>query len=113
MLASSNKVLAVTKATRTLVAVASLTVQPLALTARAQEVSIEAIFDWHFVDGGRRVVLSHQPVHFSCEVLWELRDVASERTLAEARIPESCGQIPDPPKVDAPQWLTGAVSGFK
>src|SRR5262249_4945917 len=54
-----------------------------------------AIFDWHFVDGGRRVVFSQQTVHFSCTVHWELRDVASERLLATADIPEQCAQGPD------------------
>src|SRR5690349_2884326 len=27
-----------------------------------------AIFDWHFSDGGRRVVYSQQTVHFACSV---------------------------------------------
>lgn len=40
-----------------------------------------AIFDWHFADGGRRVVFSQQTVHFSCSVHWELRDIASEQLL--------------------------------
>jgi hypothetical protein len=72
-----------------------------------------AIFDWHFTDGGRRVVFSQQTVHFSCSVHWELRDIASERLLATADLPEACGQIPDPPKVKVPKWVTGTVSGFK
>jgi hypothetical protein len=72
-----------------------------------------AIFQWHFADGGRRVVFSQQTVHFSCSVHWELRDIASERLLAAVDIPESCGQIPDPPKVSVPKWVTGTVSGFK
>ena len=72
-----------------------------------------AIFDWHFADGGRRVVFSEQPVHFTCSVHWELRDIASERLLATADIPEPCGQIPDPPKVRVPKWVTAPVSGFK
>ena len=71
-----------------------------------------AIFDWHFADGGRRVVFSQQTVHFTCSVHWELRDVASERLVATADIPEVCGQIPDPPKVKVPKWVTGTVSGF-
>lgn len=53
-----------------------------------------AIFDWHFADGGRRVVFSQQTVHFTCSVHWELRDIASERLLDTADIPEVCGQIP-------------------
>ena len=72
-----------------------------------------AIFDWHFADGGRRVVFSQQTVHFTCSVHWELRDVASERLVAEADIPEVCGQDQDPPKVKVPSWVTGPVSGFK
>ena len=72
-----------------------------------------AIFDWHFVDGGRRVAFSQQPVHFTCSVHWELRDIASERLVATADIPQACGQTPDPPKVKVPQWVTETVSGFK
>jgi hypothetical protein len=72
-----------------------------------------AIFDWHFADKGRRVVFSQQTVHFACSVHWELRDIASERLVATADIPEVCGQIPDPPKVKVPKWVTGTVSGFK
>jgi hypothetical protein len=72
-----------------------------------------AIFDWHFADGGRRVVFSQQTVHFTCSVHWELRDIATERLVATADIPEVCGQIPDPPKVKVPKWVTGTVSGFK
>ena len=71
-----------------------------------------AIFDWHLADGGRRVVFSQQTVHFACSVHWELRDIASEQLLATADIPEPCGQIPDPPKVEVPKWVTGTVSGF-
>jgi hypothetical protein len=72
-----------------------------------------AIFDWHFADGGRRVVFSQQTVHFACSVHWELRDIASERLLATVDIPEMCGQVPDPPRVSVPRWVTGHVSGFK
>jgi hypothetical protein len=72
-----------------------------------------AIFNWHFADGGRRVVFSQQTVHFTCSVHWELRDIASERLVATADIPEVCGQIPAPPKVTVPKWVTGTVSGFK
>lgn len=72
-----------------------------------------AIFDWHFADGGRRIVFSQQTVHFACTVHWELRDIATERLLAEADIPEPCGEIPDPPKVTIPRWVREGVSGFK
>ena len=72
-----------------------------------------AIFDWHFVDGGRRVAFSQQTVHFACSVHWELRDIASEQLLATADIPRACGQGPDPPKGEVPTWVTGTVSGFE
>lgn len=72
-----------------------------------------ATFDWHFADGGRRVVFSQQTVHFACSVHWELRDIASEQLLAEADIPQACGQAPDPPEVEVPRWVTGPVSGFE
>jgi len=72
-----------------------------------------AIFDWHFADGGRRVAFSQQTVHFSCSVHWELRNIASEKLVAAADIPEPCGQNPDPPKVKVPNWVTATVSGFK
>jgi len=68
-----------------------------------------AIFDWHFADGGRRVAFSQQTVHFACSVHWELRDIASGRLLDTADIPEICGQIPDPPKVKVPKWVTGRL----
>ena len=72
-----------------------------------------AIFDWHFVDGGRRVAFSQQTVHFACSVHWELRDVATERLVAEADIPETCGENPDPPAVKVPQWVGANLSGIK
>jgi hypothetical protein len=72
-----------------------------------------AIFDWHFADGGRRVVFSQQSLHFTCSVHWELRDIASERLVATADIPEVCGQQPNPPKVKVPPWVTGTVSSVK
>lgn len=72
-----------------------------------------ALVDWHFVDGGRRVAFGQQTVHSACSVHWELRDIASERLVAAADIPEACGQHPDPPKVEVPTWLTGPVSGIR
>jgi hypothetical protein len=72
-----------------------------------------AIFDWHFADGGRRVVFSQQTVHFACAVHWELRDVASEKLLAAADVPEPCGQAPTPQQVKVPEWVTGTASGFR
>ena len=73
----------------------------------------QAIFNWHFADGGRRVVFSQQTVHFTCSVHWQLRDIESERLVATADIPEPCGQIPDPPKVEIPKWVTGTISGCR
>lgn len=72
-----------------------------------------AIFDWHFVDGGRRVAFSQQPVHFACSVHWELRDIATERLVATVDVPEVCGENPDPPRATVPKWVTGTVSGYK
>jgi hypothetical protein len=72
-----------------------------------------AIFDWHFVDGGKRVAYSQQIVHFACSVHWELRDIATERLLASSNIPAPCGQIPEPPKVNIPKWVSGPASGIK
>lgn len=72
-----------------------------------------AIFNWHFADGARRVVFSQSTVHFNCSVHWELRDIGTERLVASTDIPEPCGQIPDPPDVKVPKWVTGAVSGVK
>jgi hypothetical protein len=72
-----------------------------------------AVFDWHFVDGGRRVAFSQQTVHFACSVHWELRDVATERLVAEADIPEACGENPDPPAVKVPRWVGENLSGIK
>jgi hypothetical protein len=72
-----------------------------------------AIFDWHFADGGRRVVFSQHTVHFGCSVQWELRDVATETLLDKADIPEPCGQIPNTPSVTVPRWVTDPVSGFR
>jgi len=71
------------------------------------------IVDWHLADGGRRVAFSQQTLHFSCLLHWELRDVASERLVETADIRENCGQIPDPPNVKVPKWVTGTVSGFE
>jgi len=72
-----------------------------------------AIFDWHFADGGRRVVFSQQTVHFACSVHWELRDIASERLVSSVDLPEPCGETPNPPTVTVPKWVTGTESGFK
>lgn len=72
-----------------------------------------AIFDWHFADGGRRVVFSQQTVHSSCGVHWELRDIASERLLDTVDIPVECGMTGARSAPKVPRWVTGSVSGFK
>ena len=68
-----------------------------------------AIFDWHFDASGTRIAFGQQPVHFGCFVHWELRDVATERRLAEVDIPEACGEIPNPPTVKVPAWVNGTT----
>ena len=64
-----------------------------------------AIFDWHFVDGGRRVAFGAQTVHFGCEVHWRLVDIRTDRLVNKIAIPEPCGQIPDPKTVKVPAWV--------
>jgi hypothetical protein len=49
--------------------------------------------------------------HFGCSVHWELRDIETERLLASSDIPEPCGQIPEPPKVNIPKWVSGRHLG--
>ena len=72
-----------------------------------------AIFDWHFADGGTRVVFSEQTVHFACSVHWQLRDIATERLVAETDVPEACAEVRDPLPVKVPAWVTGSVSGIR
>lgn len=67
------------------------------------------IFTWQFVDGGTRVAFGQEPVHFGCSVHYELRDVQSERLIDSADVPEPCGQIPNPPAVQIPQWVAELV----
>jgi hypothetical protein len=71
------------------------------------------IFQWHFADGGTRVAFGQEPVHFGCSIHYELRDVQSERLIESADIPEPCGQIPDPPAVKSPKWVTDLNSDRK
>jgi hypothetical protein len=63
------------------------------------------IFQWHFADDGTRVAYSQEPVHFGCEIHYELRDIDSERLLETADIPEPCGLRPDPPPTTIPLWV--------
>ena len=63
------------------------------------------IFQWHFVDGGKRVAFGQETVHFSCSIHYELRDVQSERLIHSADIPEPCAQVPEPSDVRVPKWV--------
>lgn len=63
------------------------------------------IFDWQFMDGGKRVAYGQQTVHWACSIHYELRDISSERLLESADIPEPCGQTPNPPAVAMPKWV--------
>jgi hypothetical protein len=71
-----------------------------------------AIFDWHFVDGGKRVAFGEQTVHFDCAIHWQLRDVDSERQLGTFEQPQACSEDPDPAPVKAPAWVSGKISGL-
>lgn len=63
------------------------------------------IFEWAFVDGGRRVAYGQEPVHFACETHYELRDIESERLIESVDIPQPCGLVPDPKPVRIPPWV--------
>jgi hypothetical protein len=64
------------------------------------------IFTWQFSDAGSRVAYSQETVHFACSVHYELRDIASERLLDSADVPEPCGQEPNPDmNVRIPDWV--------
>ena len=71
------------------------------------------IFQWHFADGGTRVAFGQEPVHSGCSIHYELRDIQSERLIESADVPEPCGQIPDPPVVKIPKWVTDLNSDRK
>jgi hypothetical protein len=63
------------------------------------------IFQWHFADSGTQVAFGQEPVHFSCSVHYELRDIRSERLIDSADIPEPCGQNTDPGIGTTPKWV--------
>ena len=71
------------------------------------------IFDWHFADGGTRVAFGQQPIHFGCATHYELREIESERLVDSVDIPQRCGQVPDPPVVKAPKWVSELISRRK
>src|SRR5689334_19424815 len=49
-----------------------------------------AIFEWHFVDGGRRVAFGETTVHGTCEKYWQLWEIEPERRLAQATDATGC-----------------------
>jgi hypothetical protein len=70
------------------------------------------IFDWHFVDGGKRVAFEQEPLHFSCAEHWELWDIDPEKQRDDASIPQPCGEEPNPTPVTPPKWVSGKTSGM-
>jgi hypothetical protein len=64
------------------------------------------IFDWQFAGGSTRVAYGQQTVHFACSIHYELRDVASERLIDAADVPEGCADQPNPDmNVRIPKWV--------
>ncbi len=63
------------------------------------------IFQWGFVDTGRRIAYGQEPVHFACTTHYELRDIESERLIEEVDVPQSCGEMPEPKPVKTPDWV--------
>jgi hypothetical protein len=68
------------------------------------------IFKWHFADAGGRVAFGQEPVHFGCEIHYELREIDSGRLLDSADIPQACGQIPNPRPLKIPKWVSDLAS---
>jgi hypothetical protein len=62
------------------------------------------IFRWEFADDGRRVVYSQETVHFSCATHYELRDVDTERLIAQVTVPEAGRNCPPATPVRVPAW---------
>jgi hypothetical protein len=65
-----------------------------------------AIFRWHFADADTRIAFGEEEVHSACRIHYELRDIQSERLIEAADVPEPCGQIPNPPAVQVPKWVS-------
>ena len=63
------------------------------------------IFQWHFADDGTRIAFGQEPVHFGCEIHYELREIDSERLIESAEDPHPCGLRPNPPETVVPQWV--------
>jgi hypothetical protein len=70
-----------------------------------------AIFKWGFADSGTRIAYGQEPVHFTCEIHYELRDIESERLIESVDVPEVCGQIPNPKPVKVPEWAAKLKGG--
>jgi hypothetical protein len=68
------------------------------------------IFQWGFADAATRIAYGQEPIHFGCFIHYELRDIASERLIDEADLPEPCGQIPNPQPVEIPAWIASLTS---
>jgi len=65
------------------------------------------IFTWRFDGEGARVAYGQQTVHASCGIHYELRDIASERLLDSADVPEDFPNCPavGGAKVRIPEWV--------
>lgn len=71
------------------------------------------ILQWQFADGGTRIAYGQEPVHFACETHYELRDIDSERLIDSAKVPQPCGQHPDPAEVTIPKWVQELRAALK
>jgi hypothetical protein len=63
------------------------------------------IFQWRFADAGSRVAYGQEPVHFGCEIHYELRDIQSERLIESADVQQPCGQRPITTGPTIPKWV--------
>ena len=64
------------------------------------------IFAWHFADQGTRVAYGQEPAHFGCAIHYELREIASERLIDSADVPQPCAENRTPPSRALPGWVT-------
>jgi hypothetical protein len=77
------------------------------------------IFDWHFVDGGRRVAFGETAAHGTCVAFWHLRQIEPERVVASATDTTHCEKDSeqvshlDSEQLSHPSWIDGATSGLK
>lgn len=63
------------------------------------------IFLWHFADGGTRIAYGQEPVHFGCQIHYELRNIDSELLIDSTDVPQPCGQQPVLPIITIPKWV--------